>query len=480
MLITRDIINKNIRFHNLRLLKDGSTTVESFTINDLYTLIDQYKNLLVTKGAKPGFSAIIGDNITLSQTAFVFACSELGVNVSIVDNPHGRAVKSNIYIPGHISEKLQKMLPITYLLNKNEHYALTNAKTKLLAEIVTESIIADQHVLDDTPNRSVLAEPNTIFLRSTSSGSTGDPRLFEHNHHFMHDLICRNSKMFYGSVAMIANLNHGSSPATYFLPALASDKVTDFYHVQINGELFDCWNAMLAIFSKKNTELNFNHIMFPYTDLIDNFLKTKPAFPECTLYTLSYIKKDWVKFVREGNLKDIISIFGTTETSGALLINQASDIDFAENAYKKYDDFYKLEVNDKNEFFVHMPVYNRTTVTGDSFTLANGKYLHNGRSQVFRINDLEIDPKMYLSMLENPEDADMIIDMLNNRICLAVWNKEISEAEIKKMDQSMRENSNNLHMIKQYQYLNKKDFMNGIKLDKQMLREHFRNKHSLL
>jgi hypothetical protein len=257
------------------------------------------------------------------------------------------------------------------------------------------------------------------------------------------------------------------------LPALVSDKVTDFYHVQVNAELFDSWNSVLTTFSEKYN-LTLNHIMFPYTDLIEKFLKSDTKFPECTLYTLSYIKQDWAKHVKDGNIKDIISIFGSTETSGALLINQASDLDFNEQTYKKYDDFYELEINEKNELVVHTPIYNKRVITGDSFIMVDGKYVHNGRSYVFRINDLEVDTKLYLSELNDPNDAEMVIDMINNCIYLAVWNKDLDEQVIHKIDQSMRQSSNNLHNIKRYEYLNKIDFMDGIKLDKQMLREHFK------
>ena len=471
MLITREIINKNIRFHNVHVTLDGKIDLRSFTYDDLSKMIDRYKNLLLANGAKPGYSAVIGEQISLSQTAFVFACAELGVNVTIIDQPHGKNPRPNMYVPGSISTKLKLMLPITYLLSVGREYTVNNDKTRILMDVCRRTIIADGFTADFTPNDKILAKPDTIFLRCTSSGTTGTPKVLEHTHEFMSELVKRNSKMFYGKMGVIANLNHGSSPATFFLPGLVAENITDLFHIQalIPSKLSSTLTQL------REKDIHMNHIMFPYSTMIDEFFSYEGNNSECILYTLSVIKQEWVEHTKTKKIKDIVSIFGTNETSGTVMINQATDHDFSENTYKKLDDFYGIHITEKNELEVGMPIYNKMVPTGDAFAKHGDKFLHLGRSNLYRINDLELDLNKYTAMLKKECRGDIIIDTNKNSIYIVLWDNNINDRIVKDIDRVMREDSGDLHFISKYDYLAESEFLTGVKVDRQLIREHFRN-----
>jgi hypothetical protein len=67
-----------------------------------------------------------------------------------------------------------------------------------------------------------------------------------------------------------------------------------------------------------------------------------------TIYTLSTIKKEWTTFVKEGKIKNIISFFGTSETSGPIFINQSDDKNFIQNKFTLMDDYYEISFTKKN------------------------------------------------------------------------------------------------------------------------------------
>lgn len=472
MLITREIINKNIRFHDVLVDLNGEIDVKSYTYNHLSEMIDRYKNLLFANGARPGCSAVVGEQISLSQTAFVFACAELGVNITIIDQPHGKNPKPNTYVPGSISTKLKLMLPITYLLSVDRDYTVTNDKTRILMDVCKRTILADEFPVNIEPNDKILAKPDSIFLRCTSSGTTDTPKVLEHTHEFMSDLIKRNSKMFYGKMGVIANLNHGSSPATFFLPGLVSENVTDLYHMQAN--IPNKLSSALARLGEQDVDIN--HVMFPYSSMIDEFLSYDGNNSECILYTLSVIKKEWVEHTKTKKIKDVISIFGTNETSGTVMINQATDHDFSENTYKKLDDFYGIHITEKNELEVGMPIYNKRVPTGDAFVKHGDKFLHLGRSNLYRINDLELDVNKYTAMLKKECDGDIIVDTNKNSIYIVLWDKTANDQIVKDIDRVMREDSADLHFVSKYDYLTQSEFLTGVKVDRQILREYFRTK----
>jgi hypothetical protein len=463
MIITRSIINKNIKFHEYIVNPNGNNETITYNINDLFKLIDSYKNLLISVGANKHCNAVIADRVGLSQVAFIFACAELAITITIVDPPASNTSSAGTKVlPKDLNTKLNQLLPITFLLVKNDR-SQDRKKLDILKNVALQYVVANENILDDTPNLTINSQPNSPFLKCTSSGSTGESKVIIHTHKFMYDIIHRNSTMYEGKMGIMNNLNHGSSPATYFLPGLVSEKVSDLYNILL--ELNDL---------NKATFPELDHMMFPYTSLIDSFLENPNNNPNLTLYTLSYIKENWVKAVANKKIKDVVSIFGTSETSGPIFLNKISYDNFNTNFYKKCDDFYKITI-DYNNLQVTMPVYDYTTTTGDSFEYQNGFYKYLGRNNLVRINDIEIDLTSYENTVKAYGNCDLIIDVLNNCLYLAIWDESTDPLLLNKIDAKLLSISDNRHFISKSDTLKFKDFLTGVKIDKQLLRDYFRN-----
>jgi acyl-CoA synthetase (AMP-forming)/AMP-acid ligase II len=113
------------------------------------------------------------------------------------------------------------------------------------------TILLTDETFDYTPNQTVNAKPDSILLKCTSSGTTGTPKTVYHTHEFIFAVAMRNATMFDGMIGQAFNLSHGSSLATFFLPTLFSENVTDY----INFYFPDTENLL--------KEYSLDHLMLP-------------------------------------------------------------------------------------------------------------------------------------------------------------------------------------------------------------------------
>ena len=147
-----------------------------------------------------------------------------------------------------------------------------------------------------------------------------------------------------------------------------------------------------------------------------------------------------------------------SETSGPVLVNKASDINFAPNKFYPLDDFYKLDI--KNG---HLTI--NDFESSDRFTKLESAFVFHGRDDIIRVNDVEVPLAKYNSYVS---DGTIVVDTLYNKIYLAMWGDNIDINELQSKFDSH-------HTIDKFASLNKKMFMSGIKLDMLALREFFRS-----
>lgn len=423
-------------------------------------MVDAYKNLLMQKGAKPNQKIIVGCQSSTVQIALVLAAVELALTIVIIGTPYlNNSTRSGI------NPKFKAILPVDFFVCN--HHGETD-KLDAFSQTCGTTIILSQETLDYTPNSAILANGESVLMQSTSSGTTGTAKLINHTHEFMTKLVLRNSKQYSGTMGMLSNLAHGSSPAAYFLPGLVSSNVTDYYNLpNLPGDQIGEMIAQHAI--------DVNHLLFPYTHMLDEFFDSPWNLPNCTLYTLGIVKEAWTVYaVSKNRVKDIVSIFGSSETSGPIFINRATMSPFAENRYVLVDDFYQVDLDDHEKLVVRMPVYNTSLKPNDKFKKQRSEYFHMGRSDLLRVNDLEVEVSYYQSVLASMFKADIIVDSEKNSIYLAVWDQDTDISLVPELDSVIRKRSDNMHGITQYAVLDRNDYLNGIKVDFEMLRCYFR------
>lgn len=442
MLLTRELINKNIKFHNCIIHLDNKQYLKRYQHDYSYlsSLIDAYKNLFLSKGAKAGSTVVIGSPASIEQIAITFACAELGIIITIVD-------ETPIISLGQFTEQYKNLLPIDFFILSSDNNA---DKFKILKDNSNITIILDNENLDFAPNNIILASKDSIFLRCANFYG----EIIEHTHKFLSSLSKRNSLMFSGTAAIWKNLNHGSSCATYFLPILISENITDLYNITNN--LLDLSRLFIDL---NSMDININHFLIPRTSLIDEILLGDyQSMPKCIIYTLGIIKKKWTTTTK---VKDIISLFGTSKTSGPLLINKASDTDFKEDTYKKIDDFYGLELSKNGDLEVYMPVYNTKINIGDKFVIKDEKYVFYTLPKIYRINEFNIYDstyRLYNDYINQLIKGDLVIDTFKNNLYLAVWDNNITPNQLHSINDFLKKNSETKLYIENYAILNYNDF----------------------
>lgn len=456
--ITRDFINKNIEFFDLE-------SEFNYKFNELSEKIDIFKNLFLEHGVddKKSYSVVIGIMPSLDQTACLFACFELGITVCIID--YYRLDNFTQY--QYVDPKTELLLPIDFFIVRTDS---DTDKFDYFNSICKKTIVLNKiKKIKKNKNKTIYAKPNSIIMKCTSSGTTGTPKVITHSHQFMYNLALRNSIFFDNHVAINYNLNHGSSFATYFLPALCSKNVDKIS------------NIIDQLFYKEQKNKNFfkkiNHIMMTYKDHVEDFIKYF-ANKETTIYTLTSIPSDF-KIYTNLKFKDIISFFGCNETSGPVLINKISNKNFSSSYYYIVDNFYDISI-DSGTLNVKMPYYNNLTIdTKDRFinTDSNSIFEFKGRDDLIKINGKEI--KNYnFELLKNTNElteSDFIFDVQENLIYLAIWKSyDDVELKIKKINKTLTEFTKNKHCIDKYAILDKHEFMSGIKIDNELIRHYFR------
>ncbi len=477
MVITRDFISENFNFTDLR-----SSNNVTYTKQDLITKIDYWKYLLKYEyKATTGESILIGlQKIGVDYFAIIFAAAELSLKIVVVDYNRTDNFKNAEYN----DPKTKLLAPIDIFLHDFPSNVIEEDRSAyakyLFFKKYSNKTISTVDVIDVTIDNTLLNQiseirpsPTDILFRVTSSGTTDVPKVIEHTHEYIFAISIRNSELYKGTALHVSNLNHGASASVTLLPLLAND--------QVDRHLFYDWDPdsigkMVDSVAPFKDELGY--LSFPYPFLIDKFIEVSKAknvkWPKLDLITLSYILESGKHAVRDGIFNSITSIFGSNETLGPLFFNKADSVnwDIDSRYYLMYDDFYKLSLSSDGKLTVTVPVYNKEVTTNDYFERDGAYYIHRGRSDMFRINGETVNLSTINDLNKQHTDTYIVVDTLNHCLYLACW-KEIDDATIQDIKKDIESNFNRIKITK-IVHLDKANFYYGIKIDNELLREHFR------
>jgi acyl-CoA synthetase (AMP-forming)/AMP-acid ligase II len=442
--------------------------------DELITAINKWQKIIQSNTTVENPKVGIIHELNFEYVALIYACINIGAEFIILDGIFNNNSKHNEFLPldlvigDHIIDQI----------NSRAYWIEHNTPIVDFNSTYSES---DNLVVSDLNKIS-----NYFLLGAATSGTTGSPKKVEHTYDFMLDLAVRNADILKlsGRVAHIKNLHHGSSLPVFFLPSLITSNFHFYTPLPVLTETEEALKHLSYYFTKWIEYLDINHINVPYTDLVENILKSidqhNAQFSNLTLYTLSYIRPEWAQLIKGKNIK-IVSIFGCTETSGPVLINQLDNTNldtFDNTIFFALDDFYQIEllphgtkVNDCK---------NRVNFTmSDIFTkVGSNEYKHQGRSDICRINDIELN----ISTIHNVAnlvgiDGQIVVDKNRQKLYLAVWDNSEVLQSAKKVDTKLAELYYNSGPVKLSlaKHLDKNKYLSGIKVDMEKLRREFRN-----
>lgn len=461
MIVSLDVVSKNFRLFN-----SGSNEWQSRDL--LSEFVDHWKIIFVEKNQlKVGDKIGLGFPLTdIYYFSALIAASELGLRLVVLD------IFSN-------SKLSQEFFPLDLFVSgamlsqeKHDYYSTLSKQTEYW------------HIWDSytTNNWRVLPrlsdqEHKLCLLLCTSSGTTAKPKKVEHSHKFLSNVSRRNADLFgfHGNVLHIRNLHHGSSLATYFIPSLMSDRCTGHYIFNIESD------QEIGALVQYCVDYNINHIQFPYLHLAEHFLKQAVSlnkkFRDLTIYVLSYINPAWQSLVDACGITKIVSVFGCNETSGPLFINTLSQgqKEFDHRKFVAADDFYNFRFNDQGQLLVDLKDYNTSVVMQDSFEQKGNVFTHLGRNDFVRINDVVVNLFWLLELAKTENlNAQITIDRDREKLYLAVWDQSDLSEVTSRLNEKIKDRYTDRVSIELAKHLSIDDFMFGIKLNHEAIRDTFR------
>ena len=423
--------------------------------------IDRFKNMLVDHGAVAGQTVFnfLKDSRIISS---FIACCELGLITCVCDI--AQSTVDLYWQMKHIDAKNKSISPINFVLN-DERTLRDETKTKMYVELA-ETVIQYDKDYDCSYNNKINATNDSVLMMCCSSGTTGTPKPITHTHSFMYELGKRNSKDFYGGVMYTRLFHHGSSFATFFLPALMAEKVEKIY-ININKLMRTLMRegSINNNIAEEDFIKNIDHIQFPYTeDIIECRKQTSTKYPNLNIYTLAKIDKEWKNDL--GILyKEMISLFGSSETSGPILIQKLSDEKFESDRFIDPDGWYDPQI-----------VNGKLNLTGDKFEYNDdGSFKFLGRDDTVMIQGQEISLKEINDQASNIiGSSNVVIDTREQKIYLCIWCDNDGKHSHVNLTENIQKFKSKYNLDITHRIVNLSKFMCGIKVDNEAIRDHFR------
>lgn len=460
---------------NFRLVNHGLN--EIYDREDLREFVRFWKAILIEKHQmEPGQSIGIGFPLTdIYYFGLLLAASDLGLQLIVLDISNNQVINTN-------NPKIQEFMPMDLFVSGPQLVDATREYYESLARKIDTWQTWDTYQVQDTETwrrcEHAHAQPTDVLLLCTSSGTTDLPKKIQHTHGFLHAISHRNSQLwnFSGNVVHVRNLHHGSSLATYFLPALMSDQCLAHYCHNINT---DHDIPELVYFCRDN---KINHCQLPYVKYVEQFLRVASSqsvkFDNLTLYTLGYIDPLWQGLLENIGQVRIVSVFGCNETSGPLFTNtlSAATENFNNRRFVLCDNFYDFTFNEQDQLLVKLPVYRGKIITmQDRFDVDGEFYMHRGRNDLVRISDQKVDLFWLLSLCEQLSiNGQIVVDRSHEKLYFACWTSEDVAPFEKDINHALSQQYGAGVALHSSRNLRQEDFMFGTKLDHEMLREEFR------
>ena len=475
--ITRDFISNNFIFTDIR-------TGKNYNKSDIIERINYWKYVLKYNfHATPQESILIGmQKLDINYFAIIISAAELRLKIVVVD--YNRTDKFRDLEYNDPKTKLLSPIDI-FLHDLSADVIQSNPAIGAKYVFFTKYSNRSYSTIDPLPAIiepqlykeviGIMPEASDILFRVTSSGTTDVPKIIEHTHEFIYAISTKNSNFYKGTAVHVNNLNHGASASVTLLPLLTSNNVDRHLFFDCSDFVSDIPDLVNALIPYKDT---IGFMSFPYPFFIDKFIEVSREknvkWTNLDLITLSYILENSKFAVRDGIFNSITSIFGSNETLGPLFVNTATKDNWNIDSryYTAPNDFYKIRLSSEGKITVTIPIYNKDVETNDYFDKDGNYFVHKGRSDMFRINGETVNIGTINNLNKNEPRVYIVVDTLNHCLYLACW-EDLTMAEIHTIKEKIESNFERIKITK-IAHLEKSNFYYAIKIDNELLREHFR------
>ena len=477
-----DVLSRTFVHPNLTFVEGHSE--KNHSLDDFYNAISYWKIVLYEGyNLRPGNKICIYDStVGFLYTSLFFAAAELGLEIV---SPPEKAVDTSGYVDKmEIIVEGRGLPDVGFIDDINLNDVAVTAMCKRYSKVVAnQKIFFDylikDHQLYDEISTAIFANPNDILVTTTTSGSTGVPKIVSYTHKQLYRLAIRNAELLDFKDQPICHTRNMHHAFVLFCHLLST-----FYATPTHYSFPLVRNETELAFVNFIKEKKISRLALSYKGLLDSMLLTmfsnniKFEHDVDIIVGGFHVSAEYIDAVKKTNVKNIKSIFGSNEAFGPIFVkitNQESDVDTYRSDWfpPTPDNFMKIDsVGDKISVTVEsLDVYNvllDDTLVGDNIS----GYVHKGRDNLFRIN--EIDFKIHeLNSLISPYctgEFDVCADPANQKLHLAIWSGDV---DFTKVNQAMALKYKEL-LFDDYAKLDKNKF-SGFKVEMALVRNYFRN-----
>jgi acyl-CoA synthetase (AMP-forming)/AMP-acid ligase II len=460
MILTRQILNKE-------LVYDGKS------YDELCDMIDFWKVLMWEKyGLRPGDS--VGTFTSRTDPlylSFVFACLELGVALSVVDQV---IAQKSVYRQSLYKNLKLAMFDVVQfeIWPETVEHARTCFKHVDDMNIFFSYVVQDSSLWDKIKN-TIFAKKTTVAINTTSSGTTGVPKVSTHSHEWLYSssirAIARLALVEEDNIMHCRQLSHGCVLDLFLLPTLMACK----YHYNFNYN-----EDSLLELSDQLRDKKINKVMiFSSVDgIIKSLHKMNHSFD---LLVLTRLQKEWIPICKEKNINRILGVYGSSDIGNLILgpeINQGTQEETFDvtNYGPLLDDYFDLQIMPESVLITNNE-FKKTVELNDKFELKDGNYYFYGRTKDYKINDIFIRPEdiNQLVSLFIKQDYVTVIDEEYQKIFIAVY-APIEPDVMEKINQQLNKSYETKIQVSILDQVPFDQFNASFKVSMPLLRAHFR------
>lgn len=383
-----------------------SIDYDGYDYDQLCSLVDRWKYILVSKGLQRGDKIAI--SIVLvnpNQIALTIAAGELGLQLFIIDWPiaYETLSKTKLGLFGPVDLSIE----CDHLASKPLHKLMIAKYSK---QVIPESTIENSF----NTCHEFWGQEDDPFLIASTSGTTKESTPIVFTQKQIYDLSKRNIKIFKffkdTRVGHTKNMHHASSIITDLIPSLmASDFHRSCFFSMLDKQ--SLIRDVVPIIRKYKLE----RILMYNTYTLQAFLKALGKGNDWTiLINMSgfTVPESFIKICKDYNI-EFLSHYGSIDTAIPLLVNHVTeDTKHIPNSLGILpDDFNKVRKVEEG-YLIKSPVWEDERLMQDKLEEKDGVWIHHGRIK---------EDVLFDKVSAQLKNIDFTIVVDNDKRYLALW-----------------------------------------------------------